>query len=118
METERSCADTGEAIWRHRGNYGDRKGTMWREEKEAIWQQKKRGLLRDRQRRGRRPYGDRRSGGQTGKAMWKRKQSRVVPLPAEDSRVSGNIRSWKRSGRTFPQSLPCVRGREAPRLQV
>lgn len=52
METERSCVDTEEAIWRHRGSHGDREeGTMWRQRKEATWQQKKRGLLRDRQRR-------------------------------------------------------------------
>lgn len=37
MEIERSCADIGEVIWRYRGNYGDRKGIMWREEKEVIW---------------------------------------------------------------------------------
>lgn len=52
METERSCVDTEEAIWRHRGSHGDREeGAMWRQKKEATWQQKKRGLLRDRQRR-------------------------------------------------------------------
>lgn len=102
METERNCVD----MW---VRYGDIEEAI-ETEKEPCGERRRR-LYGNRRRRGcsetdrgvrRRPNGDR-SGelSQMGKATWRWKQSRVVPLPAEDSRISGNTRSWKRSGRTF-----------------
>lgn len=54
-----------EAVWTQRRPYGDIEEAMETEKKEATWQQKKRGLLGDRQRRG--------------EAMWRQKRWRPLP---------------------------------------